>query len=247
MKFTIALVATSEQVIINKMDRATQESSQAIVSIGEIEEENIHLLFFLADNPETQNILEKESKFYPCANGANYEITEESFNSMTVESAYELFIPIYSKWLLVNNVSLIEEMFPTASYLKDLWTNDRNSFFEELWFLLRSNLGTAQLRIIFNDLDQNENKDKLINSAVLGQKFPEIQPGGGAEKELMDNYLDSFSANFEIMEYNPEKGEMVASTSIDGSPILVIANLFVFNKLQKAILNSIFLGLQTEE
>ena len=73
-----------------------------------------------------------------------------------------------------------------------LLTNDRNAFFEELWFILKTNLATHELNIIFHDLKEPTEKQKekgaksqLCYSFVSGKKTPQIFDG--KEKEDDDN------------------------------------------------------------
>lgn len=248
MNFTLALIRSTQQAIIKKFDKTTQEINETIIDLDSIDDEEIHALFYLPSEEEISLLMQKEAKFYPFIDAHKQGISEESFSALNFFTGSELFLNIYSQWILYNNVATIGEIFPTCSYLKDLWVNDRNSFLEELWFILKTNIGTSKLRIIFNDLAEEKNdKNTLCHSSITGSKMPDFIPGGTAETEIMKNYENSFTSNFEIAEYDPSKGELVILATVDKSPLLIMANIFTFNKIQKALVKSIIDGLQSAE
>jgi hypothetical protein len=127
-----------------------------------------------------------------------------------------------------------------------LWPNDRSGFFEELWFILKSNLGATNLKLIYNDLikAKNENeKNKLVKVKIVGERFPEMTSVDEMDDMVLKNYEKDFGNIFEITDYNKEKGQLVICANIKKSPILIMTNVYQLTRLQKAILTSLFDGL----
>lgn len=146
-----------------------------------------------------------------------------------------------------NNISLIDELFKTLEVLHKLWPNDRTAFFEQLWFIVKSNLAAKSLKLIYNDiiLGKAENeKNKLIQACVDGKRMPNPTQGGELEAKIMGHYEKSFNQHFQISEYDKENGRLVLLARIKGSPVIMMAEVTQFTQLQKAILNSLFEGLQ---
>jgi hypothetical protein len=140
-----------------------------------------------------------------------------------------------------------------TNHFRDLWKKDRISFFEELWYWMKRNLGAVDLSIIFNDVISTEEKDennekrerpKLTQAILSGTKKANFTTGSGKEKELMQTYLEKFHEVFEVTEFNPQKGQFVATAQIDRSPMILMARTAQLNQLQRTLLASLFNGLQ---
>ena len=119
-----------------------------------------------------------------------------------------------------------------------------------MWFFIKTNLATLELTIVFNDLKEptekqveKGDKPKLCHSFVKGSKLPQIFDGTEAQDKLMSEYEREFTEAFNITEYNSELGQLVFCSSIEKSPILVMAELSSFNQVQKSVLISLFSGL----
>jgi hypothetical protein len=133
--------------------------------------------------------------------------------------------------------------------MNKLYPNERTAFFEELWSLLKNNLGATDLKIIYNDIEmakKESEKNKLIRIKVEGKRNPNPVVGKEMEDKLMKHYENDFVQTFNVSEYNPHKGELVLTASINNSPVLVMARVNQLTRLQKALLNSLFEGLQSQ-
>src|SRR5690606_6425631 len=116
------------------------------------------------------NLLEEEKKYYPIVEAQTVGVDLEAFESLQSTDFLNLYTKIQTRWVLNNNIQTIEQIYGTINYMRELWINDRGSFFEELWFMIKTNLGTSSLTIVFNDLKEAMNKEKdkpsLIHSMV---------------------------------------------------------------------------------
>ena len=59
----------------------------------------------------------------------------------------------------------------------------------------------------------------------------------------MQDYDKDFIDQFNVTEFDSSQGNLVATTRIDLSPILIMAKVNTFNQLQQSVLISIFSGL----
>ena len=243
MNFTFGLLAGESKLIIREFtpegitDKTTQSS--------EIEQADIDLLFYDRENltNETAEILEKGKKFYP----VSHIYDEACFQSLNHEEALQTMLKTNESWVLRNNLSLISDIFNVRDYLVELLHRDRTSFFEELWFLVRSNLGCRGLTIIFNDVEKGKKqheKDKLVKAKVTGTNLPDPVPTEEIDQELMDNYKNEFTQSFNISELNESRGELVATAKVNGGPVLIMAKIKQLSALQKAVMTALFNGLK---
>lgn len=251
MKFKF-IYLKSENVAVVKEWREEGESegvthgrSDKIITPNNIKEENPQILIYSEDLKleEFNSYLELESKFYAIISSAKVPMTLEEFPNLKSEQAYEILNNFYNKWILSNNLQTIEEIFPIQSHLKGLLLKDYSGLFEELWFILKRNLGTSSLRIIFHDIHDME-KGKLSHSFIDGERLPRPQSGGEIEKNLMQMYAHHFNRPFQVCQFEEHTGKFVATAHIRQSPILIMANLYFFNKLQLSVISSLFEGLQ---
>lgn len=253
MLLKIAMVISENSTSLKEINLKSNEIiSKRIDTLSIVDEELDLLLYDSSDELSgIQTTLEKEEKFYPIIPLQTIQIDKDTFEMIEIEDLKNLYSKVSTRWILNNNIKTIEQLYPTISYLKDLWIKDRNSFFEELWFILKTNLATNELNIIFHDLKEPTEKQaekgekpKLCYSYVKGNKIPNLFEGKDQEAFLMKEYEAEFNQFFNITEYSKEKGQLIACAKIDLSPILFMARLQNFNQLQQSILISLFTGLQ---
>lgn len=252
MAITIGYLKSENQFLTATLNQSTQSFEKKTLDIVEIKETPLNLLIIdqALDLSGLAHTLEGEKKFYPIIQSNEAQMDLNLFDI----ASYQEFAGIYSKaatrWILNNNIHLIENFTSTVNHLKNLWLRDRNSFFEELWFVLKTNLATHHLTLVFNDLKEPENKDKdkpsLVQNFVTGEKIPQTFEGSGKESELMKSYQKDFGAPFDITDYSGNTGKLVATSQIDMSPILIMAEISSMNQLQSSILKGLFNGLQSE-
>ncbi len=252
MSIRVGFVKSNSQVILKELDMSSKSISSHLFDTVELKDKNLNFLLFNSseDISNLQDTLAEEGKFYPITSADSFGINKENFESLSYEDTLEIYTKVNTRWILNNNIKTIETLYSTTTYLKDLWVNDRNAFFEELWFILKTNLATHELTIIFNDLKEPTEKQKekgakpeLCHSYVKGEKTPQIFDGTAKENKVMSDYEKDFNETFSITEFNSEQGHLVATARIDLSPLLIMAKLNSFNQLQQSILISIFSGL----
>lgn len=255
MSIQLGFVKSSSQINLKTIDMANKSVKSQIFDTVELKDKNLNLLL-LDSNDELagiQDSITEEGKFYPVVPAESLGLDKETFDSLQFEELNDLYSKINARWILNNNIKTIEQVYSLITYLRDLWISDRNSFFEELWFILKTNLATHELTIIFNDLKEPTEKQKekgekpkLCQSFVFGKKTPQIFDGKEKEEKIMKDYENDFSDQFNITEFDSNKGHLVATAKINLSPILIMAKLNTFNQLQQSILVALFSGLQKE-
>lgn len=246
MAFALAYLKSDSQFLYREFGA---EQQAQILDISELKEKSIQALLFNkeATSDEFINFLSQETKFYPVRAGADFQVDSNRFEVMSNEEASRIFSTLHNFWVMGNNIALIEELFKTIDVLQKLWPNDRTAFFEQLWFIIRNNIGAKSLKLVYNDiiLAKGENeKNKLIQAYIEGNRLPNPTQGGDFEAKLMGHYEKSFNQHFQISEYDKETGRLVLLARIKGSPVVIMAEVYQFTQLQKAILSSLFEGLQ---
>jgi hypothetical protein len=242
-------VKNSNQLIIKEMNFLENTNSSKVIGIEELQDQNLQVLFYEEDQIEDEGLKEAmviSSKFFPIRVANELSLTQDSFEKLENTEAQSVLSKVLSNWILQNNVTLLEELFPVVDHLNALWPNDRTAFFEELWFMLKNNLGASDIRVVYNDLKKigkNDDKNTLIQVVVEGDKMPNPKEGSELEKKLMDNYKEEFVNLFSVVEYLPEKGQLVLAGSIKKSPFLVMANVTEFTRLQQSIISTFITAL----
>lgn len=228
--------------------KLNETANSKVIDLVEAKQMPINGYIFSEDqkNEDFMAGLESEIKFYPIRSGSEFGLTLEGFEKLDFEDAKKIFDKMRENWILQNNISLIEEVFKVRNHLLGLWPNDRSGFFEELWFLLKTNLGANNLKLIYNDMvkSKNENeKNKLIKVKVQGERYPELATCDEMDEHVLKSYEKDFGNIFDITDYNKEKGQLVICATIKKSPVLIMANIYQLTRLQKALLSSLFEGL----
>lgn len=255
MIISIGFVRSSSQVLIKELNWTQNSLESKLIDVTDLPEQNLQALF-IGDNDHFNSlmgILEKEKSFYPILDAKDEGFTYSEFEDLPAQKFKDLYMRTLNRWCVHQNFNSIEHLYKITNHFRDLWKKDRLSYFEELWYWMKRNLGAVDLSIIFNDVVQTEEKDennekrerpKLVQSLLSGSKKGNFMQGGAKERELMQTYLEKFHDVFEVTEFNSSKGQFVATAQIDRSPMVFMARTAQLNQLQRTLLASFFNGLQ---
>ena len=252
---SLGFVRSASQILIKELDWVQNKLDSRIIDVTDLPDQNIQGLY-IEDNEHFSSlvsILEKEKSLYPILDAKDDQINYGTFENLSADQLRDLYSKISNRWVLGQNLNSIENFSAHISHFKSLWLKDRITYFEELWYWLKRNLGATELTIIFNDVIKAEEKDennekkerpKLVQSIISGTKKAHFQQGGAKEKELMSHYIEKFHDVFEVTEFNSQKGQFVATAQIERSPMIFMARSTQLNQLQKSVLTGLFNGLQ---
>lgn len=255
MIISLGFVRSSSQLLVKELDWLQNSLQTRLIDVTDLTDQNLQGLY-IEDNEHfssLMHILEKEKAHYPILDAKDEGLTFSAFEGMPAQQFKDAYMRILNRWTLHQNLNSIENMWKITNHFRDLWKQDRLSFFEEFWYWMKRNLGSTDLTILFNDVIQTEEKDennekkerpKLTQSLLTGTKTGNFHQGGAKEKELMQTYLDKFHDVFEVTEFNPQKGHFVATAQVERSPMIFMARTAQLNQLQRTLLAGIFNGLQ---
>ena len=255
MIISLGFIRSSSQLLIKDLDWNKNSIESRIIDVTDLPDQNLQGLF-IQDNEHFSSLvgmLEKEKAFYPIIDAQDENLTLSSFEEMPAQQLKDLYLKVLNRWTMHQNFNSIENLWKITNHFRDLWSKDRISFFEELWYWMKRNIGSTDLTIIFNDVISSEEKDennekkdrpKLTQALLSGTKKGNFQTGSAKEKELMQNYLDKFHDVFEVTEFNGPRAQFVATAQIERSPIIFMARTPQLNQLQRTLLASLFNGLQ---
>jgi hypothetical protein len=255
MIISLGFVRSSSQVLIKELDWNQNSLQSRLIDVTDLPDQNLQGLL-IEDNEHFSalvSILEKEKAFYPILDAKDENLTYLTFETMPSQQFRDTYLRILNRWSMAQNFNSIENLYQITNHLRNLWKKDRLSFFEELWYWMKRNIGSVDLTIYFNDVVQTEEKDennekkerpKLTQSLLSGTKKANFHQGGSKEKELMQNYLEKFHDVFEVTEFNSTKGHFVATAQVERSPMIFMARSAQLNQLQRTLLAALFNGLQ---
>ncbi len=217
--------------------------------LQEMKNKSLHLVLFdsTESNDEIMSVLAEEYRFQPVRALNDLGLDRQKLESLHFSEAKVLLQKCREAWIIQNNLKLLESLFPTLDHLKNLWPNDRSSFMEELWFILRNNLGSEDLVLIYNSLKKAEKeneKNRLVQSRVAGDRYPETYEGEDFEKKVIAHYQGLYEEQLVIREYSEDKGQLVATISLKGSPLILMAKVSELTRLQQNLIKTLFDGLQ---
>ena len=247
MLFTLGLLKNDHQCLIKSFNSdGTLENK--IVPLESISDQNIQGLIFdsNSENSSIDSIIEEEIKFFPFGDNQTFKLDEQTFENLDFQEGLKLLKTLQTPWLMHKNLGLLENLFPTLTHLKTLLKDDRTSFFEELWFVLKSNLGASDLTILYNDLKETKKENEkrgLVRVKIDGTRLPRPVPLEEIDEKILEHYKSEMGPSFNICEYDDSKGQLVFTASIFDSPILIMTNIYQINRLQKALLGTLFEGL----
>jgi hypothetical protein len=251
MKRTIGILKSPHQFTQLSFSSDSETPESQVHDIDDLARAEIDACFYPKSTLNEQGpvILGELVKSIPVRSLEEVGLANLDDKKLTLESMQNALDKAYGPWTLHNNISLIDELFNVIPHLNQLWPNERTTFFEELWHLLKLNLGTTELKIIFNTIQTAEKetqKDKLSRAMISGTRKGQPLEGGDVENQIMEHYSQEFHKIFDIIDYNQDKGELVAAATIKKSPVLIMAKLPHLTKLQQAVTKSLFEGLSCE-
>lgn len=221
--------------------------------INALDKDSLQMLFYTdsTSDEDIKQLYQNFFKFFPLKNGKTIGLTAELFSQNSFAQNEKIISEVYEKWVTLNNLSTIEELVSITLYLKDLRMSDRQTFFDEFWFLLKNTLGTIELKFIFHDLafqksDTENSKPKLTFNYMEGKNTPTFALGTDIEERIFNEFNPKNGDPLTFIEFDPQSKYNTIFIQIDGSPILVLSSQFHLNSLQKALLSGLVAGLQTE-
>ena len=256
MIISVGFVRSANQLLVRELNWTQNTIESRLIDVTDLVDQNLQALFVTEDDHFNSlvTILEKEKAHYPILDAHDDSLSYSDFEALQPQQFRDMYMKIQNRWTMHQNFNSLEHIWKITNHFRDLWKKDRISFFEEMWYWMKRNVGASDMTIIFNDVvhteekdENNEKKDrpKLIQSILSGTKKANFMQGGPKEKELMQVYLDKFHDVFEITEFNSTKGQFVATAQIDRSPMLFMARTPQLNQLQRTLLAAVFNGLQS--
>ena len=247
MDFTLLYTKNMQQAVVRQF-KINETILSKVIDLAEVKQYPIQGYIYSEElkNEDFMSSLENEIKFYPVRSSLEFQLSVDQFEKLNYDEAKKIFDKMRDNWILQNNISLIEEIFKVRNHLLGLWPNDRSGFFEELWFILKTNLGASSIKLIYNDMiksKQEHEKNKLVKVKVQGDRYPELVSVDEMDEHILKSYEKDFGNILDITDYNKEKGQLVICGSIKKSPVLIMANIYQLTRLQKSLLLSLFEGL----
>lgn len=249
MEIVIGYAKSDSQISVTQIDTQTQNLINKIIDSDHINETPLNFLI----SPESEWIegynLKNELGLYPILNNQNLGLNLDQFEHLSATELTDLYKKQIHFWTLRNNLNTLENFYSLSNHLRTLWNGDRISFFEELWTLLKKNLGTSELTILFNDIEEIQKEDattqKLIKSVITGQKTYQIRNATEQETAVLEHYNGKFSEKFELETLDLSKNQMVGLVQVDNSPLIIMAKVSSFTEIQRSLLKGIFNALNS--
>jgi len=234
----------------------TQKKS-TVITPSDLDTQSFYGLLYARGLEEgaTLELLEKEVKFSPVIEAESLGIEAEQFSNLTLPEAEKVYLKMRDSWTLHNAISVLDELVDLANHLRELWREERATFFEELWFLLKTVLAPFELTLIHNELEAQEpqaegaksnQKMKLKQVKISGERLPLTADGGDNCAKLMQSYHGHFNHIFDLCEYSKERQEVVFAATVNKSPILIMAKLPSLSPLQRVVVKNLFELLQRD-
>jgi hypothetical protein len=239
--FKVALIKSETQFVLRSFETDSDNDSIKICDLEELSKKALQAIFVpLELRSNLSHVLETLEKTTPVRRLEDFSVTSNQWSELSREEIFKLTTQAMTPWMLHNGISLVEELKPVSEHLKELWPNDRTSFFEELWSLTKRTWGTTELKMIYNDLANQveSDKNKLVRSMISGKRVGHPQEAGEIEIKIMDHYQGEYTRAFDIVDFDEEKGELVAIATIAQSPVVIMAKVLELSRLQKAIIQA---------
>lgn len=240
--FKLAILKSPQQFILRSF-RLDEEAETKILNIEELANKSLQAIL-IGENLHRDELpeLDQLHRTVPMRKLQDLGLTLNQMVEFSHEESLSLLKKIQTPWTLQNSIGLLEEFKTVSQHLRQLWPNDRVTFFEELWSILKTNWSPTELKIIFNDLAPSEKeneKNKLCRIMISGKRVGQPVPAGEIEEKIMDHYQGEFTRLFDVMDFNEQKGELVALATIQQSPVVIMAKVTQLNRLNKAVVQAL--------
>ena len=248
MDFSLAYVKSKKQFVLKDFDPSSSTVRDRQMGWKEIADHPVQAIIFsdeLSSDEEFMHEIRQEGRYVAVRSDTDIQVSFDQFQNLDHSQAQNLLRNIQGGEVLKSNLSLLEEFFDVLKHLKELYPDDRMSFFEELWFILKNNLGAKNLKLVYNDIFDKD-KNTLVQVLVEGDRHPGSISGNKFAKTLMKEYRKHIGSCFEIIEYKEKQHQLSAVALIDKSPVVFMAQTLSVSRLQKALLKSLFHGLQSK-
>ena len=249
MQFSLAYIKNQNQFLLKSFHEGAEKKGQIleIEDLKSINTQGILIPENLMENEEVMGHLLEDNRTVLMRRSPINDSDE--FEAMDMDQASNFFQKANRQWVISNNLEMLENLFKYISHLKPLFQHDRTAFFEELWVVLKKNLGAKDIRLVYNHMQKAQKeheKNKLVRVIVEGQRSPQPIENEELGKSLMKNFEGKFLENFQIEEYNEETGKLVALAQINKSPVIIMADIYQWSPMQTALLKALFDGLQKD-
>jgi hypothetical protein len=252
MKISLGFVKFVGQMVVQELDLVTHELKNQLIDMSDLTDVNLQALIVGQPDQfqELHSLLVKEKDFYPIFEAKELKTTLLEFEAINAFGCRELYEKIQHRWLMMQNMQSVENLVGFHQHLSSLWSKERLTFLEELWYWLRRNLGTVELSLIFNDIEQINEADKtgrpkLTQAILSGGKKGHFKSASAAESEVFHQCTQNVTSHFEIVEFDSKKCRFVAVAKIQQSPIMIMGLTNNLNPLQKSLLQGLFKSLAT--
>lgn len=250
MEFVIGHLKSENQFDIIKLadDKNTKLETKNVV---ELQDERFDLLLLNSaeiNTPDTVVAIEKQKQFCPIRMASDFSIAD--FSNLNANSLNQIYSSAREQWVLQNNLKTLNNLFSYLSHLDKFWPNDRTNFFQELWLLLKNNIGAQKLTLIYNDIkkfQKEHEKNKLIQVKIEGDKIPHLFDGAEIENKIMKDFTEDFGPKFNVIIFDKDKNELTATFTVNQSPVLLLAKTYSFGPLQKAVITALIDGINFDK
>ncbi len=244
--FSLAWAKNPRQVLYKtfSMDEDGESKSQ-VFDWEELASRSVQALL-LPEKARLDGDLQARVRQFPLPRMESEGMGEEAFENLDYQGGRRHLERALGQWTLQNNLNLLENLFAHLEHLNALFASDRSAFFEELWQLTKNNLGARELKIVYRHLisrGENGGKAKMCPVIVEGEHTPNSVEKRQLGEALLENCTAASGASFQVLQYSPQSGEWLATVSLAGSPVLLMARVFHFSALQRALFKALFAGL----
>src|SRR5688500_14121723 len=154
MIISIGFVRSASQVLIKELDWAQNSLDSRLIDVTDLPDFNLQALF-IHDNEHFNSmvgLLEKEKAFYPILDATDESLAYSYFENLPAQAVKDLYLKVINRWTMHQNFSSLENIWSITNHFRDLWKKDRLSYFEEMFYWIKRNVGAVDLTIIFNDV-----------------------------------------------------------------------------------------------
>lgn len=240
MILTVAQIRGEHSISLQTYAKGEVENSETIIDLETFDQPEYWPDLIIVHEDEHQQKLVKFKNVCPIETLPSDKTIDYKEN--TFQTISEIYQNSHNRWSLENNVTTIENMVKIVGHLKELYIKDRGACFEEIWEQLRMNLNSSELTVIFNDVEMPESDDKkpkLIKAVVTGKKRPVLRKAKESEEAILEHFSKDIKEELQLLELNLEEGKLVYSAQIEGSPILILAKIFDYNRIQQAVVKGL--------
>lgn len=169
---------------------------------------------------------------------SSLHITKEVVENMVYDDAKNLLAKTTEESTLKSNLTLISKITSEGQRLANVFLQNREVFILNLWKIFQRNLSIYKQTILFQTIDSKDSK-KLSYKKLTSCNLEGVEDCTDQEQMLFNDLISDFGPTLNVVSYTKDNGQLVITSTIKTTKIIIMAEVHSISVLQKSCLTGL--------